>query len=194
MSKTKNEERREIVNQRLAEISHKDVIPKKEKVEESIPHEIPESHLPSSKSPNKLKTYLVRIGIILVLFFVLKSLDFGKLIDSTFKVSKDNEKVKVKAKVTIPAKDVKTLYNFSFNKDEHIIIFGNYQSEEEALKQKQVFSEKFIEFPINHFYLPENSNSKEKIFKLYLGPITGKAKAKQWFNAIEIDEKILESY
>ena len=191
MSKTKNEERREIVNKRLAEIIDKDVIPKKERVEEQISHEIPESHNHSSKSPNKLKTYLIRIGIIVVLFFVLKSLDFGKLIDSSFEVSKDKEEVKVEAKVTVPTKDVKTVYNFSFNKNEHIIIFGNYQSEEEALQQKQVFSEKFIEFSINHFYLPENSNSKEKVYKLYLGPINGEANAKQWSKLIEIENELL---
>ena len=191
MSKTKNEERREIVNKRLAEIIDKDVIPKKERVEEPISHEIPESHNHSSKSPNKLKTYLIRIGIITVLFFVLKSLDFGKLIDSSLEVSKKKEEVKVEAKVTVPAKDVKTLYNFSFNKDEHIIIFGNYQSEEEALQQKQVFSEKFVEFSINHFYLPENSNSKEKVYKLYLGPINGEANAKQWSKLIEIENELL---
>ena len=191
MSKTKNEERREIVNKRLAEIIDKDVIPKKERIEEPISHEIPESHNHSSKSPNKLKTYLIRIGIIVVLFFVLKSLDFGKLIDSSFEVSKDKEEVKVEAKVTVPAKDVETIYNFSFNKNEHIIIFGNYQSEEEALEQKQVFSEKFVEFSINHFYLPENSNSKEKVYKLYLGPISGEANAKQWSKLIEIENELL---
>ena len=191
MSKTKNEERREIVNKRLAEIIDKDVIPKKEKVEEPITHEIPESHNHSSKSPNKLKTYLIRIGIILLLFFILKSLDFGKLMDSSFEVSKDKEEVKVEAKVSVPAKDVETIYNFSFNKDEHIIIFGNYQSEEEALEQKQVYKEKFIEFSVNHFYLPENSNSKEKVYKLYLGPISGEANAKQWSKLIEIENELL---
>ena len=191
MSKTKNEERREIVNKRLAEIIDKDVIPKKERVEEPISHDIPEYHNHSNKSPNKLKTYLIRIGIIIVLFFVLKSLDFGKFIDSSFEVSKDKEEVKVEAKVTVPAKDVKTVYNFSFKKNEHIIIFGNYQSEEEALQQKQVFSEKFVEFSINHFYLPENSNSKEKVYKLYLGPINGEANAKQWSKLIEIENELL---
>ena len=191
MSKTKNEERREIVNKRLAEIIDKDVIPKKERLEEPISHEIPESHNNSSKLPNKLRTYLIRIGIILVLFFILKSLDFGKLMDSSFKVSKDKEEVKVEAKVSVPAKDVETIYNFSFNKNEHIIIFGNYQSEEEALEQKQFFSEKFVEFSINHFYLPENSNSKEKVYKLYLGPINGEANAKQWSKLIEIENELL---
>ena len=57
MSKTKNEERREIVNKRLAEIIDKDVIPKKEKVEEVISNEIPANPVTSNKSPNKLQTY-----------------------------------------------------------------------------------------------------------------------------------------
>ena len=36
MSKTKNEERLEIVNKRLAEINDKDIFPKKEKIEATI--------------------------------------------------------------------------------------------------------------------------------------------------------------
>jgi len=191
MSKTKNEERREVVNQRLAEISDKDVIPKKEKVEEPISYEVPDSNIPSSTPPNKLKTYLIRIGIVLVLFFIIKNIDFRKLIDSSVDISKNEEKVKVEAKVNIPSKEEKILYNFKFNNDEHIIILGRFQSEKEAIMQKEDFSNKFIEFPINHFYLPEKSNSKEKIYKLYIGPINGKANAKQWSKLIEIENKLL---
>ena len=190
MSKTKNEERREIVNKRLAEIIDKDVIPKKERVEEPISHEIPESHNHSNKSPKKLRIYLIRIGIILVLFFVVKFIMDSDILDSTSTITKDKEKVEVEVEVNVPGKDVETIYNFSFNKDEHIIIFGNYQSEEEALEQKQVYKEKFIEFSVNHFYLPENSNSKEEVYKLYLGPIPGEANAKQWKKRIEIENEL----
>ena len=100
MSKTKNEERREIVNKRLAEIIDKDVIPKKEKVEEVISNEIPANPVTSNKSPNKLKTYLVRIGIVLVLFFVLKSIDFSSIFDSSLDVTKSKDEVKVEAKIS----------------------------------------------------------------------------------------------
>ena len=193
MSKTKNEERLEIVNKRLAEINDKDVFPKKEKIEETIVHETPVNSTSPNNSSKKIKTYLIRIGIIVVLFFVLKSLDFGKLIDSSFEVSKDKEEVKVEAKVTVPAKEKILKYSFSFNQDEHIIIFGKYQTEEETLKEKEIFSNKFVEFPVNHFYLPNNSNSTEKVYQLYLGPIKGKANAKQWSKLIEV-ENILLSY
>ena len=191
MSKTKNEERREIVNKRLAEIIDKDVIPKKEKVEEVISNEIPANPVTSNKSPNKLKTYLVRIGIVLVLFFVLKSIDFRSIFDSSLDVTKNKDEVKVEAKINVPATDSKTTYNFSFNKDNHIIIFGNYQSEEDAIREKQIYSEKFVEFSVNHFYLPEKSNSKEKVYKLFLGPIIGKANAKQWSRLIEIENELV---
>ena len=119
MSKTKNEERREIVNKRLAEIIDKDVIPKKKKLEEVISNEIPANPVTSNKSPNKLKTYLVRIGIVLVLFFVLKSIDFSSIFDSSLDVTKSKDEVKVEAKINVPATDSKTTYNFSFNKDNH---------------------------------------------------------------------------
>ena len=72
MSKTKNEERLEIVNKRLAEINDKDVFPKKEKIEETIIHEAPVNSTSPNNSSKKIKTYLLRISIVVIAFFVLK--------------------------------------------------------------------------------------------------------------------------
>ena len=191
MSKTKNEERLEIVNKRLAEINDKDVFPKKEKIEETIIHEAPVNSTSPNNSSKKIKTYLLRISIVVIAFFVLKFIIDSDIIDAKSSIKKDKENVEVEVEVNVPAKEKILKYSFSFNQDEHIIIFGKYQTEEETLKEK--VSNKFVEFPVNHFYLPNNSNSTEKVYQLYLGPIKGKANAKQWSKLIEV-ENILLSY
>ena len=191
MSKTKNEERLEIVNKRLAEINDKDVFPKKEKIEENIIHEAPVNSSSPNKSSKKIKTYLLRISIVVIAFFVLKFIMDSDIIDAKSSINKD--KANVEVEVNVPAKEKILKYSFSFNQDEHIIIFGKYQTEEETLKEKEIFSNKFVEFPVNHFYLPDNSNSTEKVYQLYLGPIKGKANAKQWSKLIKV-ENILLSY
>ena len=193
MSKSNNEERRDIVNKRLSEINDKIVNPNKKTIIETPSENIQDQIHKKPDSSNKLKKYLLRITIVLVVFFVLKSINFGDLISSSFNKSSTNDETKIEVKVDIPAKEKILKYSFSFNKDEHIIIFGKYQTEEETLKEKEIFSNKFVEFPVNHFYLPDNSNSTEKVYQLYLGPIKGKANAKQWSKLIEV-ENILLSY
>ena len=193
MSKSNNEERRDIVNKRLSEINDKIVNPNKKTIIETPSENIQDQIHNKPNNSNKLKKYLLRITIVLVVFFVLKSINFGDLISSSFNKSSTNDETKIEVKVDIPAKEKILKYTFSFNQDEHIIIFGKYQTEEETLKEKEIFSNKFVEFPVNHFYLPDNSNSTEKVYQLYLGPIKGKANAKQWSKLIEV-ENILLSY
>ena len=192
MSKTRNEERLEVVNKRLAEINEKDVFPKREKAkEEVVTQQAPKNTSNQNNSNNKLKTYLIRVGIVVGLFFVIKSIDFSNLVDSSVDVKKDDKGVQVDVKVDVPKKDDALEYNFTFKNDEHIIVFGKYQSEEEALKEKEIFSKKFVEFQVNHFFLPNKSNSKEKVYQLYLGPINGLSNAKQWSKLIEIENILL---
>ena len=128
MSKSKNEERLEIVNKRLAEINDKDVVPKKEKIEENITHEVPFKTSTPNKQSNKFKTYFLRISIVVIVFFVLKFVLDSDIIDSKSTVTKEKDKVEVNVEVNIPAKEEILKYSFSFNEDEHIIIFGKFQT------------------------------------------------------------------
>ena len=56
MSQTKNQERLEIVNKRLAEINEKDVFPKRKQEQEPIIDEAPKTnHSPTTPNSGKLK-------------------------------------------------------------------------------------------------------------------------------------------
>ena len=186
MSKTKNEERLETLNRRLDEISQKqlqntdiDSI----KIEEEEP-----SQIINNQKSNKLKTYLIRISIVVVGFLILKNLDLVHWINSN---EAEETNITEKAETTdITNETLK--YNFAFKNEECIIVFGEFQSEQEAIKSKNLLSQKFIEFPINHFFLPNQSNSEQEVYKIYFGPIKGLAKAKQWTKMIDQESIILK--
>ena len=188
MSKSNNEERRDIVNKRLSEINDKIVNPNKKAISETPSENIQEQINDTPKNSNKLKTYILRIAIVVIIFFVLKSINFGDLISSSFNKNISNDETKIEVKVDIPAnksnKKVDFKYNFNFEGGKSIIVFGDYQTEALAIEAKEKFAQNFVEFPLTYFFLPNKSNSKEEIYQLYLGPIDGESKAKQWSKLI----------
>ena len=188
MSKSNNEERRDIVNKRLSEINDKIVNPNKKTISETPSENIQEQINDTPKNSNKLKKYILRIAIIVIVFFVLKSINFGDLISSSFNKTSSNDETKIEVKVDIPAnksnEKVDLKYNFNFEGGKSIIVFGNYQTEALAIEAKEKFAQNFVEFPLTYFFLPNKSNSKEEIYQLYLGPIDGESKAKQWSKLI----------
>lgn len=188
MSKSNNEERRDIVNKRLSEINDKIVNPNKKTISETPSENIQEQINDTPKNSNKLKTYLLRIAIVVIVFFVLKSINFGDLISSSFNKTSSNDETKIEVKVDIPAnksnEKVELKYNFNFEGGKSIIVFGDYQTEALAIEAKDKFAQNFVEFPLTYFFLPNKSNSKEEIYQLYLGPIDGESKAKQWSKLI----------
>ena len=188
MSKSNNEERRDIVNKRLSEINDKIVNPNKKAISETPSENIQEQINDTPKNSNKLKKYLLRIVIVVIVFFVLKSINFGDLISSSFNKTSANDETKIEVKVDIPAnksnEKVDLKYNFNFEGGNSIIVFGDYQTEALAIEAKEKFAQNFVEFPLTHFFLPNKSNSKEEIYQLYLGPIDGESKAKQWSKLI----------
>ena len=188
MSKSNNEERRDIVNKRLSEINDKIVNPNKKTISETPSKNIQEQINDTPKNSNKLKTYLLRIAIVVIIFFVLKSINFGDLISSSFNKTSSNDETKIEVKVDIPAnksnEKVNLKYNFNFEGGKSIIVFGDYQTEALAIEAKEKFAQNFVEFPLTYFFLPNKSNSKEEIYQLYLGPIDGESKAKHWSKLI----------
>ena len=188
MSKSNNEERRDIVNKRLSEINDKIVNPNKKAISETPSENIQEQINDTPKNSNKLKKYLLRIAIVVIVFFVLKSINFGDLISSSFNKTSSNDETKIEVKVDIPAnksnEKVDLKYNFNFEVGKSIIVFGDYQTEALAIEAKEKFAQNFVEFPLTYFFLPNKSNSKEEIYQLYLGPIDGESKAKQWSKLI----------
>ena len=115
MSKSNNEERRDIVNKRLTEINDKIVNPNKKNISETPSKNIQEQINDTPKNSNKLKTYLLRIAIVVFIFFVLKSINFGDLISSSFNKTSSNDETKIEVKVDIPANKSNEKVDFKYN-------------------------------------------------------------------------------
>ena len=98
-----------------------------------------------------------------------------------YKPTKEKVQTQIKNEVIT---DEKIKYNFSFNNDEFIIVFSEFDDKNEAIKMKEEKSRDFVDFDINYFFLPNKSNSKEEVYKLYAGPINGFGEAKHWYNVI----------
>ena len=181
MSNKTKEEKLQILHKRLLEISNKQAQEEEKNNKISLEVKIEDSSN-STPSPiiknNKLKTYLIRIFILVGIFLIFKNLNLSNLsFENIF-----SEKEKNTIAITDPNKEVKTIsYNLK-PVDVSYILLGEYNSEEKAIqdtdKVKSILGE--IDFEVSYEYLPNISNSELQIYKTIIGPFNLVSEAKQW--------------
>lgn len=193
MSNKTKEEKLQILHKRLLEISNKQAQEEEEKNNKiSLEVKIEDSSN-STPSPiiknNKLKTYLIRIFILVGIFLIFKNLNLSNLsFENIF-----SEKEKNTIAITDPNKEVKTIsYNLK-PVDVSYILLGEYNSEEKAIqdtdKVKSILGE--IDFEVSYEYLPNISNSELQIYKTIIGPFNLVSEAKQWSKIIGKNSEII---
>ena len=191
MSNKTKEEKLQILHKRLLEISNKQA---QEEKNNKISLEVKiEDSSNSTPSPiiknNKLKTYLIRIFILVAIFLIFKNLNLSNLsFENIF-----SEKEKNTIAITDPNKEVKTIsYNLK-PVDVSYILLGEYNSEEKAIqdtdKVKSILGE--IDFEVSYEYLPNISNSELQIYKTIIGPFNLVSEAKQWSKIIGKNSEII---
>jgi|TARA_B110000093_G_scaffold57260_1_gene61748 hypothetical protein len=191
MSNKTKEEKLQILHKRLLEISNKQA---QEEKNNKISLEVKiEDSSNSTPSPiiknNKLKTYLIRIFILVGIFLIFKNLNLSNLsFENIF-----SEKEKNTIDITDPNKEVKTIsYNLK-PVDVSYILLGEYNSEEKAIqdtdKVKSILGE--IDFEVSYEYLPNISNSELQIYKTIIGPFNLVSEAKQWSKIIGKNSEII---
>lgn len=191
MSNKTKEEKLQILHKRLLEISNKQA---QEEKNNKISLEVKiEDSSNSTTSPiiknNKLKTYLIRIFILVGIFLIFKNLNLSNLsFENIF-----SEKEKNTIDITDPNKEVKTIsYNLK-PVDVSYILLGEYNSEEKAIqdtdKVKSILGE--IDFEVSYEYLPNISNSELQIYKTIIGPFNLVSEAKQWSKIIGKNSEII---
>ena len=80
-------------------------------------------------------------------------------------------------------------YSLDFGEAKHLIMIGDFEDESLA---KSLAEQKNTEgYTANYFFLPSVSNSKEQIYKVYLGPFFSASEAKQWAGTLEDESEIL---
>ena len=191
MSNLNNEERLKILRARLDEIQQKNfstenVQNEKEKVVE----------IPPSTDKNKSKSNVLKYVIISALIGFGLTYLFTNVIDiktkfefETEKITDDSFKEVVESEEIVEVEENIT-YKFSFNENfSHLIISKLSYSEEEVKK----IVDKYISegYQASAFYIPDNSNSSQELFKIKIGPYYSLDEAEQWNSTLEEETEII---
>jgi len=189
-SKSK-EEKLHILHKRLLEISNKQAQEKNDKKNLEVQIEdFSNATPPFNKKNNKLKTYLIRVFIIVGVFLIFKNLNLSKLsFENIF-----SEKEKNSISNTDFNKEVKTIISYNLKPENaRYILLGEYNSEEKAIQEtdklKSILGE--IDFEVSYKYLPNFSNSELQIYKTLIGPFNLASEAKQWSKIIDKNSEII---
>ena len=191
MSNLNNEERLKILRARLDEIQQKNfstenVQNEKEKVVET----------PSSTNKNTSKSNVLKYVIISALIGFGLTYLFTNVIDIETKFEFETEKITddssmgVEEIEEIVEVEENITYNFSFNENfSHLIISTLSYSEEEAKKMADKYTSEG--YQASSFYIPDNSNSSQELFKIKIGPYYSIEEAEQWNSTLEEETEII---
>ena len=191
MSNLNNEERLKILRARLDEIQQKNfstenVQNEKEKVVET----------PSSTDKNTSKSNVLKYVIISALIGFGLTYLFTNVIDIETKFEFETEKItddsskEVEESEEIVEVEENITYKFSFNENfSHLIISTLSYSEEEAKKMADKYTSEG--YQASFFYIPDNSNSSQELFKIKIGPYYSIEEAEQWNSTLEEETEII---
>ena len=191
MSNLNNEERLKILRARLDEIQQKNfstenVKNEKEKVVET----------PSSTDKNTSKSNVLKYVIISALIGFGLTYLFTNVIDIETKFEFETEKItnnsskEVEEIEEIVKEEENTTYQFSLNENfSHLIISTLSYSEEEANKMVDKYTSEG--YQASSFYIPDNSNSSQELFKIKIGPYYSLEEAEQWNSTLEEETEII---
>ena len=191
MSNLNNEERLKILRARLDEIQQKNfstenVKNEKEKVVET----------PSSTDKNTSKSNVLKYVIISALIGFGLTYLFTNVIDIETKFEFETEKItndsskEVEEIEEIVKEEENTTYQFSLNENfSHLIISTLSYSEEEANKMVDKYTSEG--YQASSFYIPDNSNSSQELFKIKIGPYYSIEEAEQWNSTLEEETEII---
>ena len=191
MSNLNNEERLKILRARLDEIQQKnfsteDVQNEKEKFVET----------PTSTDNNSSKSNVLKYVIISALIGFGLIYLFTNVIDIETKFEFETEKVtddsskEVEEIEEIVEVEENISYKFIVNENfSHLIISTLSYSEEEANKMVDKYTSEG--YQASAFYIPDNSNSSQELFKIKIGPYYSLEEAEQWNSTLEEETEII---
>jgi len=201
MEHNDNEQRLRILQERLGQIKNKQEARQKQQpiAEDTAPYPAynpkatqnsDEDILPTTeevkvkKSTRFATKTFVRLLILGILVgggvYLYTNFDFNSLLPEKSKIS---EQI-IPENVVVPLQ-----YTFDFGEAKHLVLLSSF--EEESLA-KSFMEEKITEgYASNYFFLPSVSNSKEQVYRVYLGPYFSESEAKQWAGTLEIESEIL---
>ena len=193
MQDNSNDERLKILQERLAQLKQKKESPvvapnsqtqdvkeaTTQEVVENIEEKEPEWGLEEQEKKSSWVKYLILFvcgG--LICFYVYNNID---TISSAFSTSKEVEVTESKDNVILK-------YDFNIIGN-HIAITASFDDESSAKGMVNNLTVKG--FKSNYFFLPDQSNSQEEIYKVFVGPYESLEETNQWIKNIGDNVKIL---
>ncbi len=181
-----NEERLRILRERLDQIQQKNsntppsVSQAEEKVEKII--DTPNNNdIPSSKRRNKLPL-LFLIAILLYTGYYI----YTNITPPNPNAVEEEVAEEVTEEVT---EEIALEYTLNFGKKKHLIIANSFENEESA---KSFLDNKIKDgYTADYFFLPDVSNSSDKIYQVYIGPFSTLEETNQWASTLEGKFEIL---
>ena len=191
MSNLNNEERLKILRARLDEIQQKNFSTENLQNEKEKVVETPNSTDKNTSKNNVLKYVLISALIGFGLTYL-----FTNVIDIETKFEFETEKItndsptEVEESEKIVEVEENITYKFSLNKNfSHLIISTLSYSEEEAKKMVDKYTSEG--YQASAFYIPENSNSIQELFKIKIGPYYSLEEAEQWNSTLDEETEII---
>ena len=165
MSKRTNEEKLRILQERLAEINEK-----QSKQEAAIEISTTEVKTETVEQKTSNLSWIKYVGVVAIAACVIL-------------FSYNNEK---DIEATIP---FKLIYSFEWEEEWGFAVIGSFGEEAPA---KALANEKKAKgYECDYFFLPDNSNSKEEIYKVFIGPYENEEETNQWTKNLEVDFEII---
>ena len=175
MSDRTNDEKLKILQERLAQIKQKSetAVPPNDQKEKVI-----EIATPEVKTPTKDKKPLYSSWVSKVI--LVGSVAYGIFyaynnIDNIF-ASSDKGIEKIEYNLEIPGKK--------------IAITGSFENESAAKAMVKDLTMKG--YKCDYFFLPDKSNSKKEVYKVFIGPYENEEETNQWVKNLEVEFEIIK--
>lgn len=164
MSKRTNDEKLRILQERLAEIKEK------QSKQEAIKTSTTEVQTATIEHKTSNLSWIKYVGIIGVAACV---------IFYSYKNERNLEE-------TVP---FNLTYSFEWEGEWGLAIIGSFA--EEGPAKALVNAKKAKGYECDYFFLPDKSNSKEEIYKVFIGPYENEEETNQWTSNLEVDFEII---
>ena len=191
MSNLNNEERLKILRARLDEIQQKNFSNENLQNEKEKVVETPTSSDKNTSKNNVLKYVIISalVGFGLIYLFTNVIDIKTKFEFETEKITNDSPK-EVEESEKIVEVEENISYKFNLNENfSHLIITTLSYSEEEAKKMADKYTSEG--YQASAFYIPDNSNSSQELFKIKIGPYYSIEEAEQWNSTLEEETEII---
>ena len=196
MSDKTNDEKLRILQERLAQIKQKSETPAPQEaiIEIEAPAPSPQREVvietPEVKAESIdrqssnlywIKYVVIGIGVIGVvafgIFYGYKNIDYFNSLISTFSSEDTVEGI---VEETIPSK---LTYDFELEESGVLAIISSFP--DSTLAKAMVNNLKVKGYKCDYFFLPENSNSKENVYQVFIGPYDTEEETNQWAQNLE---------